>query len=125
VPLNTATPLCAIEHVWDLVDLLLVMTVDPGFGGQRYLASLQPKIAAARGDRPPRPRRRRLNRYRHDQGGRLGRCNGVLSGFGPVYRTGLDARPDRGTACRRDPEGGMSAAPAVAAELRQRPRPAC
>jgi ribulose-phosphate 3-epimerase len=48
VALNPATPLAAVEHVWDLVDLLLVMTVDPGFGGQRYLAGMEPKIAAAR-----------------------------------------------------------------------------
>ena len=48
VALNPATPLAAVEHVLDLVDLLLVMTVDPGFGGQRYLASMEPKIAAAR-----------------------------------------------------------------------------
>jgi ribulose-phosphate 3-epimerase len=48
VALNPATPLAAVEHVWDLVDLLLVMTVDPGFGGQRYLPSMEAKIAAAR-----------------------------------------------------------------------------
>ncbi|MFC5994655.1 ribulose-phosphate 3-epimerase [Pseudonocardia hispaniensis] len=48
VALNPATPLAAVENVLDLVDLLLVMTVNPGFGGQRYLASMEPKIAAAR-----------------------------------------------------------------------------
>jgi ribulose-phosphate 3-epimerase len=48
VALNPATPLDAVEHVLDLVDLLLVMTVNPGFGGQRYLSSMEPKIAAAR-----------------------------------------------------------------------------
>jgi len=46
--LNPATPLGAVEHVLDLIDLLLVMTVNPGFGGQRYLASMEPKIARAR-----------------------------------------------------------------------------
>jgi ribulose-phosphate 3-epimerase len=50
VALNPATPLCAVEHVWDLVDLLLVMTVDPGFGGQHYLPSMEAKIAAARAE---------------------------------------------------------------------------
>jgi ribulose-phosphate 3-epimerase len=49
VALNPATPLAAVEHVLDLVDLLLVMTVNPGFGGQPYLASMEPKITAARG----------------------------------------------------------------------------
>ncbi len=48
VALNPATPLSTVEHVLDLIDLLLVMTVEPGFGGQSYLASMEPKIAAAR-----------------------------------------------------------------------------
>ena len=45
--LSPATPLAFAEHVLDLVDLVLVMTVNPGFGGQTYLASMEPKIAAA------------------------------------------------------------------------------
>jgi len=45
VALNPATPASAVEHVLDLVDLVLVMTVNPGFGGQRYLASMERKIA--------------------------------------------------------------------------------
>lgn len=48
VALNPATPVCAVEHVLDLADLLLVMTVNPGFGGQRYLSSMRPNIADAR-----------------------------------------------------------------------------
>ncbi|MEU6644488.1 ribulose-phosphate 3-epimerase [Saccharomonospora sp. NPDC046836] len=48
VALNPATPLCAISNVLDLVDLVLVMTVDPGFGGQCYLSSMEPKISSAR-----------------------------------------------------------------------------
>lgn len=48
VALNPATGLDGVRHVLDLVDLLLVMTVNPGFGGQAYLASMEPKIAAAR-----------------------------------------------------------------------------
>ena len=48
VALNPATPLAAVEHVLDLVDLLLVMTVNPGFGGQPYLPTMEPKIAASR-----------------------------------------------------------------------------
>lgn len=50
VALNPATPLAAVEAVLDLADLLLVMTVNPGFGGQRYLSSMEPKIAAARAE---------------------------------------------------------------------------
>jgi ribulose-phosphate 3-epimerase len=48
VALNPATPVEAIAHVLDLVDLVLVMTVNPGFGGQRYLVSMEPKIATTR-----------------------------------------------------------------------------
>ena len=52
VALNPATPMATVEHVLDLVDLVLVMTVNPGFGGQKYIASMEPKIAelAARRD---------------------------------------------------------------------------
>ncbi|TNC25806.1 ribulose-phosphate 3-epimerase [Amycolatopsis alkalitolerans] len=48
VAVNPATPLSAIEHVLDLVDLVLVMTVNPGFGGQAYLSTMESKIAEAR-----------------------------------------------------------------------------
>jgi len=44
VALNPATPADAVAHVLDLVDLVLVMTVNPGFGGQRYIATMEPKI---------------------------------------------------------------------------------
>jgi ribulose-phosphate 3-epimerase len=47
VALNPATPLDAVRHVLDLTDLLLVMTVNPGFGGQDYIATMEPKISAA------------------------------------------------------------------------------
>jgi ribulose-phosphate 3-epimerase len=48
VALNPSTPLSSVEDVLNELDLLLVMTVNPGFGGQPYLASMEPKIAAAR-----------------------------------------------------------------------------
>ena len=48
VALNPATPPDAVAHVLDLVDLVLVMTVNPGFGGQRYLPSMEAKVAAVR-----------------------------------------------------------------------------
>ena len=41
-------PASAIAHVLDLVDLVLVMTVNPGFGGQAYIATMEPKIAEIR-----------------------------------------------------------------------------
>ncbi|MGI8407920.1 MAG: ribulose-phosphate 3-epimerase [Actinomycetota bacterium] len=49
VALNPATPLQAVEQVMDLVDLLLVMTVNPGFGGQSYIRTIESKIRSARG----------------------------------------------------------------------------
>jgi ribulose-phosphate 3-epimerase len=55
VTLNPGTPVEAIENVIDLVDLILVMSVNPGFGGQAFIASQVEKIARARalaGGRP-------------------------------------------------------------------------
>jgi ribulose-phosphate 3-epimerase len=48
VALNPATPVSAVEHVLDLVEMVLVMTVNPGFGGQSYLGSMEPKVAELR-----------------------------------------------------------------------------
>ena len=48
VVLNPATPASVVEPVLDLVDLILVMAVNPGFGGQSFLDSQLPKIAALR-----------------------------------------------------------------------------
>ena len=48
VALNPATPLAGIEHVISDINLLLIMTVDPGFGGQEFIKSMLPKIRAAR-----------------------------------------------------------------------------
>ena len=48
VVLDPATPIAWIEHVLHLVDVILVMTVNPGFGGQAFLPEMLPKIAALR-----------------------------------------------------------------------------
>ena len=48
VVLNPATPLSALDHVMDLIDLVLVMSVNPGFGGQSFIESALPKIEAIR-----------------------------------------------------------------------------
>src|SRR6202012_1859218 len=48
VVLNPATPIESIAWALDLVDIILVMTVNPGFGGQEFLPSQLPKIAALR-----------------------------------------------------------------------------
>ncbi|WP_043358694.1 ribulose-phosphate 3-epimerase [Belnapia sp. F-4-1] len=48
VVLNPATPVSAVENVLDLCDLVLVMSVNPGFGGQGFIDSQLGKIAALR-----------------------------------------------------------------------------
>lgn len=55
VALNPGTPADAIAHVLDLVDLVCVMTVNPGFGGQKFIHAQLDKISELRGmieDRP-------------------------------------------------------------------------
>jgi ribulose-phosphate 3-epimerase len=48
VAINPATPASAVSYVLDLVDMVLVMTVNPGFGGQQYIATMEPKVAEIR-----------------------------------------------------------------------------
>ena len=48
VAINPETDASAVEDVLDLVDLVLVMTVRPGFGGQKYMQDMEPKIAKVR-----------------------------------------------------------------------------
>jgi ribulose-phosphate 3-epimerase len=48
VVLNPATPVEAVAHVLDLTDIIMVMTVNPGFGGQAFIASQLTKIATLR-----------------------------------------------------------------------------
>ncbi len=48
VALNPATPLSAVDGVWEEMDLLVLMTVNPGFGGQTYIQAVERKIKEAR-----------------------------------------------------------------------------
>jgi ribulose-phosphate 3-epimerase len=48
IVLNPATPVDTVAHVLDLTDLIMVMTVNPGFGGQAFISSQLPKIATLR-----------------------------------------------------------------------------
>jgi ribulose-phosphate 3-epimerase len=48
VALNPATPIEAVRHVVDLVDLVLIMTVNPGWGGQSFIATMLDKVGQAR-----------------------------------------------------------------------------
>ena len=55
VSINPATPESAIEYLIDKLDLILVMTVNPGFGGQKFIPAMEEKIRRIRamvGDRP-------------------------------------------------------------------------
>jgi ribulose-phosphate 3-epimerase len=57
--LNPATPLVCLDHVMDRLDLILVMSVNPGFGGQSFIPSALDKLRAIRaridaGNRPIR-----------------------------------------------------------------------
>jgi ribulose-phosphate 3-epimerase len=48
VAINPATPVSVLEHVIDYVDLILIMSVNPGFGGQKFIPEALTKIAQAR-----------------------------------------------------------------------------
>jgi ribulose-phosphate 3-epimerase len=48
VVLNPATPVDVVDHVMDMIDLILVMSVNPGFGGQKFIESQLPKITGLR-----------------------------------------------------------------------------
>ena len=48
VSLNPATPLCTVEEILPYVDMVLLMSVNPGFGGQSFIESTVPKIARLR-----------------------------------------------------------------------------
>ncbi len=110
VALNPSTPLDAVRHVVDLLDLLLVMTVNPGFGGQAYIASMEPKIAEARALIDASGRNIELE---------------VDGGIGPATVAAAAAAGARvlvaGSALFRDPEGLEHAV----ADLRARAEAAC
>jgi ribulose-phosphate 3-epimerase len=53
VVINPGTPVAAVEPVADIIDLCLVMSVNPGWGGQRYIPSSTARLAALRGMLPP------------------------------------------------------------------------
>lgn len=55
VAINPATPLSFVEHILDDIDLLLVMTINPGFGGQTFIPATLEKVRQANaliGNRP-------------------------------------------------------------------------
>ncbi len=57
VALNPATPVCLIEHVMQELDLILIMTVNPGFGGQSFIKETLSKIKELK---------EKVSRYNHE-----------------------------------------------------------
>jgi ribulose-phosphate 3-epimerase len=94
VALNPATPAVAVADVLDLCDEVLVMTVNPGFGGQAYIATMEPKI-------------RQVRRMIDESGHRVDLE--VDGGIGPTTVAGAAAAGANvliaGSALFRDPEG--------------------
>ncbi|GAB4272811.1 MAG: ribulose-phosphate 3-epimerase [Deferrisomatales bacterium] len=81
VSLNPATPVEQVLHVLEMVDLVLLMSVNPGFGGQRFLPLVLPKIRALRAE----IRRRGLDVRIQVDGGI------VPETAGECFRAGADA----------------------------------
>ena len=82
---NPATPLDYLDHVMDRLDLVLLMSVNPGFGGQSFIPSTLPKLNAVR---------QRLDRYFAETGRRirLEVDGGVkVDNIAEVARAGADA----------------------------------
>ncbi len=96
VALNPATPASAVAHVLDLVDLVLVMTVNPGFGGQAYIATMEAKV-------------REVHRMLEDAGRADDVHIEVDGGIGPTTIAGAASAGANvliaGSALYRDPEG--------------------
>ena len=78
VSINPATPLSAVEHALAMADMLLIMTVNPGFGGQKFIPYTVEKIRRARqvdrgAELSVRDRSRWRHRCGHHSGCRKGR----------------------------------------------------
>jgi len=113
---NPATPLSHLDHVMDKLDIILLMSVNPGFGGQKFIASTLPKL---------REVRRRIDAWR-SQGGQeiwLEVDGGVkVDNIADVAAAGADTFV-AGSAVfgARDPDGGYRG---VFARLREALAPA-
>lgn len=70
--LNPATSLSTIENVLDIVDLVLIMSVNPGFGGQKFIESQVPKIRALKQMCLEKVRAQRAWRQLHSWGSSVG-----------------------------------------------------
>jgi ribulose-phosphate 3-epimerase len=104
--LNPATPLDVLEYLWPSLDLVLVMTVNPGFGGQSFIEACKAKIEKLRGLIHERTGGRVILEI---DGGITGENLGELAGLGAqwtVIGNALFAQKDLGAAYRRLQETG-------------------
>jgi ribulose-phosphate 3-epimerase len=103
VALNPATPVSAIEHVLDEIDLVLIMSVNPGFGGQAFIRSSLDKLALVRAVTAGREIEIEVD------GGVTADTAGLVAGAGAnwlvagsaVFKGGADAYADNISAIRR------------------------
>ena len=97
---NPATPLDWLDHVLDKVDLVLLMSVNPGFGGQQFIESVLPKIAAVRAliDRSKLPVRLEV-----DGGVKVANIGRIAAAGADTFVAGsaVFGAKDRGDAIRR------------------------
>ena len=110
VSLNPGTPISAIEYVIDLIDLVLVMSVNPGFGGQAFIPSALGKIRDLRAmtaGRPDRHRGRRRCRPRRGRSARRRRRQCLRRGLRRVQGRHHGKLPDQ---YFRDPQRGGAGA---------------
>ena len=92
VAINPATPLEAVREVLEDLDLLLVMTVNPGFGGQAFIESMVDKVARARGLLTRRGARAELEVDGGIKSATIGRV--LTAGAGVVVAGAAVFRPD-------------------------------
>lgn len=95
---NIATPLTAIEYVVDEIDMLLVMTINPGFGGQALIPAALPKITNARQLLDERGRRVRIQ---VDGGVKVANIRTIANAGADTFVVGSDffSAPDYGDRC--------------------------
>jgi ribulose-phosphate 3-epimerase len=104
--INPSTPVTAITEVLDICDLALVMTINPGFGGQRLIPSTLAKVAALRAEID---RRSLLTEIEVDGGIDAGNAAACVAAGATVLVTG--------TAVFGHPQGPAAGARAVSAAL--------
>ena len=110
ISLNPGTPVSTVEELLGEVDLVLVMTVNPGFGGQSFIESQLDKIARLRamidaGGRPDRPAGRRWDQHPDGSASDRRRCRRAGRRHGRPLVAVLASTPTTSAACGHDRRG--------------------